>query len=221
MIFGYGGIGSALVEKLLERGEDVLVVSQNVKPPSHKITTISFDNLYDALQDKLPDYIINTIGILHDSEHQPEKNINQLNLKWLEESIVVNVMPTASIAQSLAKVMKPDTALKMMSISARVSSITDNRLGGWYSYRMSKAALNMLIKNIAIEWARQYPKAAIFGYHPGTVDTPLSQPFQSNVPKEQLFSPQKAANYLLEIFQRLTVEDSGNLFDWEGKKIPF
>ncbi len=221
MVFGYGGIGAALVEQLIQRGDEVIMVSRkrNIQLPN--VECITFHDLDNVLTEIVPDYIINTIGVLHDSDHLPEKNINQFTETWLQQSIDINVMPTALIAQSLSRVMSRSSTLKMLAISARVSSITDNHLGGWYSYRMSKAALNMLIKTLAIEWSRQYPHAAIFAYHPGTVDTPLSKPYQANVAPEKLFSPSQAANYLLDVLAKLTIEDSGNLFDWQAKQVPF
>ena len=104
-------------------------------------------------------------------------------------------------------------------LSARVGSISDNRLGGWHSYRSSKAALNMIIKNAAIETARKYKEAAIIGLHPGTVDTKLSSPFQSNVQDGKLFSPEQSACYLLDVINQVKSADTGKIFAWDGQEV--
>ena len=106
------------------------------------------------------------------------------------------------------------------ALSARVGSISDNQIGGWHAYRASKAALNMLIRNFAIEQARRNEDAIIVSLHPGTVDTALSKPFQRGVPDQQLFTAEQSANYLLDVTSALTPADSGKAFDWAGKEIP-
>ena len=110
-------------------------------------------------------------------------------------------------------------SLRFAALSARVGSISDNRLGGWYGYRASKAALNMMIRNLSIEWSRKNDKSIIVALHPGTVDTALSQPFQSNVPAEQLFDPGRAARQLLAVLEALQPTDSGKGFAWDGTEI--
>jgi NAD(P)-dependent dehydrogenase (short-subunit alcohol dehydrogenase family) len=104
-------------------------------------------------------------------------------------------------------------------LSARVGSISDNRLGGWYGYRASKAALNMLIKTLAIEVRRTRPEAICAALHPGTVDTSLSKPFQKNVRQGQLFAADTAAEKLLEVINSLTPAQSGDCFAWDGKQV--
>jgi NAD(P)-dependent dehydrogenase (short-subunit alcohol dehydrogenase family) len=107
------------------------------------------------------------------------------------------------------------------ALSARVGSITDNRLGGWHSYRASKAALNMLMVNFAIELRRTHPQAIVAALHPGTVDTALSEPFQRGVVPEKLFVPEISARYLLDVLNQLAPEDSGGLFAWDGARLPY
>jgi len=107
------------------------------------------------------------------------------------------------------------------ALSARVGSIGDNRLGGWHSYRASKAALNMIIANLAIELARSHPEAIAVGLHPGTVDTGLSLPFQKSVPDGSLFSPNFSARQLLVVIDRLDKASSGALLAWDGQRIAF
>ncbi len=218
MILGYGGIGQAVVDLLLQQVQQVSLVS-NKNQVAKGVQHISFNALAAYLNDNLPDYIINTIGLLHDEQHQPEKTVSQMSQDWLEKSMAVNVMTTVNLLQQLEKVMQRRSSIKILCLSARVSSISDNQLGGWHSYRMSKAALNMLIKNVAIDWQRRHPQSIICGYHPGTVDTPLSKPFQTNIPEKQLFSAERAAMYLLDVLHQLSTEGSGKLFDWQGKVI--
>ena len=105
------------------------------------------------------------------------------------------------------------------ALSARVGSISDNRLGGWHGYRASKAALNQIIRTLSIELARKRPDAICAGLHPGTVDTGLSEPFQRNVPDGKLFTPDYAAERLLSVIDGLTAEQSGRCFDWAGEEI--
>ena len=106
------------------------------------------------------------------------------------------------------------------ALSARVGSIQDNQLGGWHAYRASKAALNMLLKTLSIELARRNPTALCVGLHPGTVDTRLSEPFQRGVPEGKLFSPRRSARCLLNVLDRLSPEQSGQVFAWDGQPIP-
>jgi NAD(P)-dependent dehydrogenase (short-subunit alcohol dehydrogenase family) len=106
------------------------------------------------------------------------------------------------------------------ALSARVGSISDNRLGGWHSYRASKAALNMLLRNLAVELGRSHPQAVVAGLHPGTVDTGLSRPFQKGVADGKLFAPAYSAERLLAVLDGLTPADSGGVFAWDGARIP-
>ena len=109
-----------------------------------------------------------------------------------------------------------------MPPSLRASgSISDNRMGGWHAYRASKAALNMLVRNFAIELSRTNPAAVAVTLHPGTVDTPLSAPFQRGVPSERLFAPERSARHMLNVIDGLTPADSGKLFAWDGSEVPF
>ncbi len=218
LVLGYGGLGQVIAECFAESGYQPTILSRQ---SVNDYPVIDWQMLPAWLQQAEPVLIINTIGCLHDAEHVPEKNIMQLDADWLQHSMAVNVWPTVQLLQAMSPLLKSSWKLRMVCLSARVSSISDNHLGGWYSYRMSKCALNMLIKNAAIEWARQSPLSWIIGYHPGTVDTAMSAPFQSRVPEQQLFSPKQAANYLLKVISERTVDDSGLLFDWQGKVIAF
>jgi NAD(P)-dependent dehydrogenase (short-subunit alcohol dehydrogenase family) len=119
-----------------------------------------------------------------------------------------------------APLMPRDRRAVFAALSARVGSIGDNRLGGWHSYRASKAALNMLLRNLAVELGRSHPQAVVAGLHPGTVDTGLSKPFQKAVAEGKLLTPAFSAERLLAVLDGLTPADSGGVFAWDGARIP-
>jgi NAD(P)-dependent dehydrogenase (short-subunit alcohol dehydrogenase family) len=216
-VVGLGGIGNAIKKFLQEQGVEVSSFSRQNTIPLDITSQACVAELVQT--SKLPDAIIITAGMLHDKLHLPEKSISTVEKDWLYQNINVNVLPTLYFAKALTKRIKRNDKIVLTAFSARVSSISDNRLGGWHSYRMSKCMLNMLIKNIAIEWNLKSPDSIIFGYHPGTVDTDLSKPFQKRIPKEQLFSVEKAASHFWECLSTRTSKDSGKLFDWRMNEI--
>lgn len=177
--------------------------------------------------------VINTVGMLQSPEHGPEKSIRQFETDFFLHNIVINTLPSLLIAKHIKPLLKaaerssktpsdsnPNTTI-YATISARVGSIGDNQIGGWYSYRMSKAALNMGMKTLAIEWARTLHQVCVVVLQPGTVDTDLSKPFQSNVPKGGLFTAAHSAKKLLEVLNTLTAAQSGSFVDWAGKEVPW
>jgi len=133
----------------------------------------------------------------------------------------INTIGPALIGKHCAPLLRKGGKSVFAAISAKVGSITDNRLGGWHSYRASKAALNMMVRNFAIELGRTNPDAIAVTLHPGTVDTPLSRPFQRNVQPEKLFTPAQSAEYLLAVLDKVTPRDSGDLLSWDGNTLPF
>jgi NAD(P)-dependent dehydrogenase (short-subunit alcohol dehydrogenase family) len=165
--------------------------------------------------------VIVATGVLHDGQSlQPEKSWNALTVPALERAFRINATGPALVAKHFLPLLAADRKTAFAAISARVGSIQENRLGGWYAYRASKAALNMLIKSLSVELARKRPRALCVGLHPGTVDTPLSEPFQRNVPDGALFTPNQAAELLLRVMDSLTPENTGNQFAWDGRQIP-
>jgi len=167
------------------------------------------------------DIVVVATGVLHqDNFLQPEKSWQSLSSSAMETSFRVNTTGPALIAKHFLPLLAKDRKSAFAVLSARVGSIQDNRLGGWYAYRASKAALNMMIKTLSIELARRNPVALCVELHPGTVDTALSRPFQSGVPKDKLFSPERSAQYLLRVLNGLTPADSGGVFAWDGQRIP-
>jgi NAD(P)-dependent dehydrogenase (short-subunit alcohol dehydrogenase family) len=168
------------------------------------------------------DLIIVTSGILWEGEDlRPEKSMRELDLQRLTQLFAVNAAGPALVAKHFLPLLRKNSKTLFAALSARVGSISDNRLGGWYSYRASKAALNMLLKTFAIEHARQWPDSVVAGLHPGTVDTALSQPYTSRTPKETLFSPATSARHLLKVMNQLSPEDSGGVFAWDGSRIQY
>lgn len=165
--------------------------------------------------------VISAVGTLHrENGIGPEKSWRNLSADNLAELFAVNTIAPALIAKHTLPLL-PKTGKSVVALmSARVGSISDNRLGGWYSYRAAKAALNQIIKTASIELARRKPDAAIIGLHPGTVDTDLSKPFQGNVAEGKLFSPEQSAHYLLEVIDKVTADDSGQLLAWDGLPVP-
>lgn len=162
-------------------------------------------------------------GVLRDSGRaiEPEKSSRALSAASLMHVYQINAVGPALTSKHFAPRLARLGPSVFAALSARVGSIEDNRLGGWHSYRASKAALNMLIRNAAIELARTHPQAICVTLHPGTVDTALSAPFQANVPAQKLFSPAESAGHLLRVVDGLSVADSGGFFAWDGQRIPF
>lgn len=165
--------------------------------------------------------VINCVGILHEENLFPEKSLKHINSDNLLRYFQVNTIPTALWAKHLIPLFKHSEKTIFAIISAKVGSIEDNRLGGWYGYRTSKAALNMLIKNIAIEYNRIVKNTTVVALHPGTTDTNLSQPFQANVSPEKLFSVERCTQQLLSIINHLTPENNGQFVNWDGNILPW
>ena len=165
--------------------------------------------------------VVNCVGILHGENLQPEKSLRQVNAENLLHYFQVNSIGTILLAKHLQPLLQHSDRSMFASISAKVGSIGDNQLGGWYGYRASKAALNMFLKTIAIEYSRRNPNTIVAALHPGTTDTRLSKPFQRNVPPEKVFPVERTVKQLLDVLAQLTIQDSGNFFSWDGSQIPW
>ncbi len=165
--------------------------------------------------------VINCVGILHEGEMQPEKSLRQINSENLMRYFQVNSIGGILLAKHLQPLFTHKEKNVFACISAKIGSIGDNRLGGWYGYRASKAALNMFIRTTAIEYSRRCPKTIVVTLHPGTTDTNLSQPFQRNVPPEKLFPIDRTVQQLLSVISNLKPEDSGEFFSWDGSRLPW
>ena len=167
--------------------------------------------------------VIYCVGVLHSENLNlaPEKSLRQINSEKLIYSFQVNSVGAVLLAKHLMPLFKKTEKSVFASISAKVGSIGDNRLGGWYGYRASKAALNMLLKTTAIEYSRRCPKTIVVALHPGTTDTRLSAPFQKNVPPGKLFPVTKTVDLLSEVISNLEQKDSGEFFSWDGTQLPW
>lgn len=163
--------------------------------------------------------LFNAAGMLHAPGVAPEKSLLSLRREALDSVFALNAFAPILLAQALAPLMRHGAPAVFASLSARVGSIGDNRLGGWYAYRASKAAQNQLLRTLAVEWKRTHPRACVLLLHPGTVDTPLSRPFQANVPEDKLFTTEHAARQLLDIVAGTTPAQSGSFLAWDGSEI--
>lgn len=229
VVFGAsGGIGEALACELVARGWHVYAGSRS-GAALEGTTPFRFDLIdetsiaaaAEALRDVPPELVIVATGVLTLTDGSgPERSYRKLDPDAMAEVFHLNTIGPAIIAKHMIPLLPSDQRAVFAALSARVGSISDNGLGGWHSYRASKAALNMLLKNFAIELGRTHKQAIVAGLHPGTVDTQLSEPFQSNLPKGQLTSTHEAARNLLSVINGLAPDDSGKVFDWKGEPIP-
>jgi len=229
-IFGAtGGIGAALCRVLADGGVPVLAGSRSGEAPKHQLIEPFRFDLTDEISIAAaaarmaadpPDFILVATGTLTlDDGTGPERSLRSLDPQAMARSLAVNAIGPAMIARHVLPLMPRDARWVFAVLSARVGSISDNRLGGWHSYRAGKAALNMLVRNFALEMARTHPLGTVVALHPGTVDTPLSRPFQGNVEPRALFTRRNAAINLLKVAGELGPADSGKLIAWDGSEI--
>jgi NAD(P)-dependent dehydrogenase (short-subunit alcohol dehydrogenase family) len=223
IIFGSGGgIGAALERELSARPRYGRIegLSRHSMPAIDLLSEESIASAAAALAaDCLcPSLIIIATGILHNGSNGPEKSLRELDPEWMIENYRLNAIGPAIIAKHFLPLMPRKGRICLAVLSARVGSISDNNLGGWHSYRASKAALNMLVRNISIEWQRKNPDAIIVGLHPGTVETTLSAPFKGN-PAHERFAAADAAKQLLAVLDGLNPAQSGQLLAYDGSII--
>jgi len=233
VVFGAsGGIGGAIVTQLAADPSMARIYAGSRRPSASadaKLVPFAFDLTDEASiaaaaakVEGAVNLVFVATGLLHrPGGPSPEKALRALDGAAAAELFAINTIGPALIAKYFAPLLPRDRRGVFAALSARVGSIADNRLGGWYSYRASKAALNMLLVNLAIELRRTHPQAIVAALHPGTVDTELSAPFQRGVVPEKLFDPDRSAGYLLDILNKLTAGDSGGLFAWDGARIPY
>ncbi len=236
IIGGNGGVGrefvrqleqSTLVEKIvathrrplesLDTGSKVHWLEVDVKEE----TTIANLASYLKANGIKPNLIINCIGILHTTEFGPEKTWRHLNAQTMQDVFAINAFAVALLGKHLIPLMPRQGRSIFASLSARVGSIADNRLGGWYSYRASKTAHNMFVKTLSLEAMRKYPELAIVSLHPGTVDTTLSEPFTARYDPKKLFTSERSVRELSQVIANCTSVDTGGFFAWDGQSIPF
>lgn len=235
-----GGIGAALLDQLAQR-DDIATIHATYyrSPASSSLGSIgSFGNDTQIVWSELDasdetsvqawlanvgkvDWLINCVGMLHTQTQGPEKTIKHLDVDHFSASMNTNCLPTMLLAKHAATAFKGTQNGIFATVSARVGSIEDNKLGGWYSYRASKAALNMVLKCVSIEWQRTLKNVRVLALHPGTTDSRLSKPFQSNVPEGGLFSPEKTARLLLAQLDSAQSKSSGRFIAYDGQEIPW
>lgn len=232
-------IGKALAAEIQHLSDvGLILISRGVsneKQPSgeHRISNVKEITVQDY-QPETIDLAIKTLtahsklpitqvfvcnGILHGQYFQPEKRLEDLDAQAFNQVMTVNALTPMLWIQKLTPILTGKVPCKVVVFSARVGSISDNRLGGWYSYRASKAALNMMLKTAAIELARRAKNIKIIAFHPGTTDTPLSKPFQKNVPANKLFTCEFVAKQLLAIVEKTPVDQTASYLDWQGASI--
>lgn len=216
VILGAGGaIGFALAAAAQARGAEVIGVSRPATEGEAGIAAAA-----EVAGDGLS-HVIVAAGLLHRGGTGPERDWRQIDPDWMLESFRVNsVLPALAAKHFLPRLRRGERAV-FAALSARVGSVGDNRLGGWHSYRASKAALNQLVRTFSVELKRKNPTAVIAALHPGTVDSAMSQPFQRNVPAGQLQTAEVAAERLWAVIDRLEPSDSGGFFAPDGAAIPW
>ena len=221
LVFGVsGGIGSNIYSNLKRKKFEVYGFSRTTEPNNNIISEkylkdLSLKFIEQNIKIKI---FINAIGFLHDNYYSPEKKLQDINQEYMKKCFEINTIPTALMIKYFCPLMIKDEKSIFASISAKVGSISDNYLGGWYSYRASKAALNQIIKTSSIEQKRLNKNLIMVSVHPGTVNTKLSSPF---IGKRKVQTPSEAAIKIINLLEKLTLEDSGLFFDYNKNIIPF
>ena len=223
VVFGAGGgIGGALLDAMraAQRFEHVVGFSRGASPSIDLLDEASLERAaaFAADTGELR-LVIDATGFLHDDRQGPEKSWRQLDAVKLARSFALNAIGPALIMKHVLPRLPRSGKAVFATLSARVGSIGDNRLGGWYSYRASKAALNQLVRTAAVELARRSPDALCIALNPGTVATALSAPFAAT--GLEVHSPPTAARHLLAVVDQLTADANGGFFDWRGQPVPW
>ncbi len=220
-----GGIGAALADALAaDRRHDVIHRLARSAPAPLTIDVTDADSVAAAAamvaaSGPPPRLVIVATGLLHADGHRPERSLSDIDPEWMARNFAVNTIGPALVARYFLPLLPRHGRTIFAALSARVGSIGDNRSGGWFSYRASKAALNQLVRSFAIAEARRNPDAVVVALHPGTVDTAMSQPFQRAVPPAALVTPPIAAANLLRTIDALTPARTGRIFAWDGSEI--
>ncbi|SIS17373.1 NAD(P)-dependent dehydrogenase, short-chain alcohol dehydrogenase family [Aquipseudomonas alcaligenes] len=237
------GIGLALTTQLLERAEVARVFAVARHAPASadllalqarhgsRLQLLACDLRNEAAVAALASQLLAqtarlhlllcSVGILQEDAARAEKSLTQLSLEGLMASFNSNCFAPILLLKHLLPLLRGKHPCSVAALSARVGSIGDNRLGGWYSYRASKAALNQLLHTASIELKRLNPQSCVLSLHPGTTDTELSRPFQAKIAADSLFSPEFAARCLLQQVAEHGPEDSGSFWAWDGQQIPW
>ena len=225
-----GAIGNAFVEYYSkdESVKTVYACSRNKQSyDNNRIKSLELDienqeSIKDAAEKitgNFLDHIIIATGVLHSKNFGPEKSIKEIKQDNMAKVISINAIGPSIVGRYFIPLLRKDAKSVIAFLSARVGSISDNKLGGWYSYRASKSALNQVVKNFSIELKRTNPKAIVLALQPGTVDSNLSEPFKKNVAPDKLFTPEQSRELLTNVIENATTNDSGNLIAYDGETI--
>ena len=225
-----GAIGNAFVEHYLKDNavEKIFSFSRSVNShTSKKIYSFDIDIESQESIEKAASYlegcyldrVIIASGVLHTESFQPEKSIKDLNYETLSKVYSVNTIGPALVGKYFLPLLNKKNKSVMAFLSARVGSISDNKVGGWYSYRSSKSALNQIVKNFSIEMKRSNPNAVILALQPGTVESKFSEPFKKHISKDKLFSPDFSVDMMSKVIESANSSSSGNLIAWDGEVI--
>ena len=219
-----GAIGSELCRQLKNSGAKLWTLSRSESEDlNHFCVDLSQATSVESLQQQFSsskiqiDGVIHCTGLLHNEEHLPERQLDELDATWLMRSIEVNVLAHIHLAQAIEKLIDKGKAFNWISLSAMVGSISDNHLGGWYSYRMSKASLNMFVKGLSIEWKRKNKQACVVAVHPGTTESEMSKIFK--VKKDKLYTAELSASRILKIYESLNPKTNGYFLKWDGSQL--
>jgi len=228
-------IAKGLAEQFTENTSiQLTVISRNTdfyqQSRFNNVNVIKVNDYHEESINKVTTQLVNTReslisqvfichGLLHTKTFQPEKRLEDFSPTDFQQIITANTITPMLWLKHLTPILSGKHPCKLVIFSARVGSITDNRLGGWYSYRASKAAMNMLIKSASIELARRAKNIKLISFHPGTTDSPLSKPFQYNVPKGKLFTPHFVAERVIDVVDKLPIDETASFVDWQGKEI--
>lgn len=236
IIGGAQGIGMALAQQLAPSAENMFLTSrsytkmQKVSDGLFQLAcdltqSDSIDKVFDFIEQQVNhlDLIINCAGVLHNETYQPEKSLKQVESDNLLHNYQVNAIGHLLVLKQAESLLSKANHALAVSISARIGSIEDNHLGGWYAYRMSKAALNMGIKTLSIEWSRKHPHIKLLLLHPGTTDTALSVPFQKRLPEGQLQTADETADMLIKQMEKHQqhLHKEALFIDYNGETIPW
>ena len=224
-----GAIGGEFTELYANNSKVEKIIALSRKPTNtnhNKIQSVEIDYYNEATFKNLDEIsqldsiskIIIATGILHTDQIRPEKSIDSIAGEDMRKVFQVNVFGPILLVKKLLPLIKKSKGVKIVFLTARVGSISDNVLGGWHSYRSSKSALNMMIKNLSIELKRLNKEHVVIGIHPGTVKSNLSEPFLRHV-KHDVFSPEESVGFMTKVINEITYKDSGKCFDFSGKVI--